>query len=520
MKLAIVHYHLNRGGVTQVIRNHLRSLNIVADGIPLQVAVFYGGRRADWPEDFTDHVAGIDLSLHAIAELEYDPPDANEASPEQLYRRLVEKLNQLGFSPSETVIHMHNHGLGKNLSLPGALTRLAENGYALLLQIHDFAEDFRPESYTRLLHGMASGDARQLEQLLYPQAPRMHYAVLNGRDGRLLRAAGISADRLHALPNPVADFGQLPDRDDARRKLARHHPNLMWGRLILYPVRGIRRKNVGELLLCSASAQSSDHFGLTLPPLNPVEQPVYEGWRRLAGELDLPCVFGIGTLAGVQFVDNLAAADAILTTSVAEGFGMVFLESWLANRPLIGRDLPEITADFATAGIDLSTLYDRLIVPLDWVQVETLRRALFDIHEEVRTAFGLDEAEMAEFNDAFTRMTAGDVVDFAVLPGRLQAQVIRRVRQDSGARDALLKLNPPLAKALSGDLPAAEMIERNAATVRREFSLEATGNRLRRIYRTVLESPVTGAAEPPASGAAVLGSLLQLSRLQPIRIES
>ena len=37
-------------------------------------------------------------------------------------------------------------------------------------------------------------------------------------------------------------------------------------------------------------------------------------------------------------------------TSLAEGFGMVFLESWLAECPLLGRDLPEITRDFVEAG--------------------------------------------------------------------------------------------------------------------------------------------------------------------------
>ena len=37
----------------------------------------------------------------------------------------------------------------------------------------------------------------------------------------------------------------------------------------------------------------------------------------------------------------MAAANMILTTSVAEGFGMVFLESCLAERPLVA-DLIEV----------------------------------------------------------------------------------------------------------------------------------------------------------------------------------
>ncbi len=60
----------------------------------------------------------------------------------------------------------------------------------------------------------------------------------------------------------------------------------------------------------------------------------------------------------------IAKADALITTSVAEGFGLAFLEPWLASKPLVGRNLPEITADFAEHGLDLSALYNCLPVPL------------------------------------------------------------------------------------------------------------------------------------------------------------
>ena len=46
LNLAIVHYHLNRGGVTQVITNQLLALDAVARGdAKPQVALLYGGRR-------------------------------------------------------------------------------------------------------------------------------------------------------------------------------------------------------------------------------------------------------------------------------------------------------------------------------------------------------------------------------------------------------------------------------------------------------------------------------------------
>jgi glycosyltransferase involved in cell wall biosynthesis len=519
MKLAILHYHLNRGGVTQVILNHLKSLNAVAADDPLQVLVLYGGRHAAWPHDVGEHLAGVKVSLRAIPELEYDEAATDDPRPETVARRVCEELNRLGFPPAETVMHVHNHGLGKNLSLPGALPQIVENGYALLLQIHDFAEDFRPANYRRLVRGIAARDSRRLPSRLYPQNPRVHYAVLNGRDAGVLEAAGLAPDRLHALPNPVADFGSLPDRSEARVRLARFFPELTTGHLMLYPVRGIRRKNVGEMLLWAASAEEADVFALTLPPLNPLERPAYERWTALSDELNLPCRFGLGALEGVQFTDNLAAADAVMTTSIAEGFGMVFLESWLAQRPLFGRDLPEITADFTAAGIDLDALYRALWVPLDWIGEAVLRDSLRSIFQNVQQAFASEHTAADDFEREFAMLTDRGCVDFAILPSSLQAQVIRRVHRDAEARRGLIATNPFLGSAMNC-LPDAARVQRNAEAVRREFSLRACGQRLLRIYRSLLDQPNSADFEPPPHGERILASFLQLKRLQPIRVES
>ena len=114
--------------------------------------------------------------------------------------------------PSETIVHVHNHSLGKNLAVPAALRHLADKGFALLLQIHDFAEDFRPPNYGRLRASSSSDNAQAIAAWLYPQAPHVHYAVLNDRDLSILQEAGVSGDRVHLLPNAVAPFDHLPDK--------------------------------------------------------------------------------------------------------------------------------------------------------------------------------------------------------------------------------------------------------------------------------------------------------------------
>jgi len=429
-------------------------------------------------------------------------------------------MDGAGFSAGDTVLHVHNHSLGKNVSLPGALDQLARDGYASLLHIHDFAEDFRPELYRRLLDTVAGGDSGQLCAALYPQAAHVHYAVLNGRDRQILRSAGAPAERLHSLPNPVAEFGEMRPRDEARERLLEQFPVIGKGRYILYPIRGIRRKNLGEALLWSAAAGGTVAIGVTKPPLNPVEQPSYRIWKNLAAELSLPVVFEVTNTGRVTFSDNVAAADAFVTTSVAEGFGMVFLEAWLAARPLIGRNLPEITEDYVDAGVNLDMLYERLAIPLEWVGRSAFIEGIQAGYRKVMADFGQPQPTEDALGVQIDALVEDGSVDFAYLPKGLQEQVVRSVANDAQRRAVLLELNPRMKEALAISRGgAANLVMDNAEAVRGSFSLKAAGRRLCQVYRTVSASPKDSGFSCLDEGQSLLSAFVGLRRLQLLRIE-
>src|SRR5208337_2292412 len=220
-QLAIVHYHLNRGGVTQVIINQLRALDLALQTErPWRVVLVSSGCRVDWPEQLPDQLGSIRLDMIEIPAMDYDRDPV--ASPGELARQIREGLRGRGYSADDTILHVHNHSLGKNLSLPGAIRILACDGFRLLLQIHDFAEDYRHEHYARMtaaLATMATDGTDDLAAVLYPQAEHIHYATLNRRDWSMLRDAGVPLARLHLLPNPVPELGTLTARADARVRL-------------------------------------------------------------------------------------------------------------------------------------------------------------------------------------------------------------------------------------------------------------------------------------------------------------
>jgi len=175
MHVIFVHYHLNRGGVTRVIENLLRALASLSDDkLPHRLTIAYGGRAAAWGHHIAKN-SPFDVKLTEIPQLDYDTESSQVTG--QLQQTLTNLLTETDCAINSTVLQVHNHSLGKNVELPLALARLANDGWYLLLHIHDFAEDLRPSNYQHMLKHAESPD--QLHRQLYPHAPQIHYAMLN-----------------------------------------------------------------------------------------------------------------------------------------------------------------------------------------------------------------------------------------------------------------------------------------------------------------------------------------------------
>ncbi len=464
LNVAVVHYHLRTGGVRRVIDNALLSL---ADS-PVHAAVLTGegaGGRAAPPLDG-------DVATAIVPELQYRREPDGDLS-EKLAANLMEAARRLFGKPPD-LWHFHNHSLGKNPALPAAVSMIAGQGFPVLLQIHDFAEDGRPELYRDLLAGPGRGAAERLGRELYPAAGHVHYALINRRDAGFMETAGASKENLHFLPNPVS-FG-------ARDRTEADPPRTGPSNLVLYPTRGIRRKNVGEVLLWAAVAGDTLRFGLTRGPENPEQKDVYDRWVGFSERLELPVRFEMGRTAGIAFEDLFASAHSILTTSVAEGFGLCFLEPFLAGKALCGRRLPEITADFGSKGIDLSNLYDRLLVPLGPIGTDVLRSRIqariedFYRNYKRRVGPGTVDRVMRSFVE-------GDMVDFGRLDEPLQEKIITHMKETPRDRTAM---EP--GRLI---LPPGKAIDNNRKKIEEEYSLAKYGRSLGSLYDEVACSDTT-----------------------------
>lgn len=485
MRIAIVHFHLQTGGVTRVIEHACQALADAGH----RVAVLTG----EAPQRPHSLAAAIEL----VPALGYE--ERREPLGPSALQHALEQAAAAALAGPPDLWHVHNHCLGKNLALPGALSGLAAAGHHLLLQPHDYAEDGRPALYRRMLESIAAQDGARLAATLYPLAPQIHYAALNARDHAFLAAAGVPETNLHRLPNAVS-FGRTraaasPEPSGARRR---------W----LYPTRAIRRKNLGELLFWAAVASPEDEFATTQAPQNPAEQPLYRHWVELAQALRLPVRFAIGAETD-DFVALLRTSHALISTSIAEGFGLAFLEPWLIGRPLAGRDLPEITRDFAADGIELGALYQRLPVPLSWLDRDALRQRLDAALAGTASAYGRSREPHDTERSWAAAVDRDDRIDFGRLDEPAQEQVLRHLRSDTTAHTALAATSPPIANDQA-------LVAHNREVVERDYLLSGYQRRLERIYQRLVATPA-GALDGHADGDALIARFQAPERLFLLR---
>ncbi|MEQ8836285.1 MAG: hypothetical protein RID07_05715, partial [Lacipirellulaceae bacterium] len=258
-------------------------------------------------------------------------------------------------------------------------------------------------------------------------------------------------------------------------------------------------------------------FLVTLAPQNPKERSSFDRWASLSAELNLPCTLGVSSSAEIPFGHLLAASDYLLTTSVAEGFGMTFLECWLVGKELLGRNLPEITSDFKDVGLDLSQLYDALQVPTAWLDRGQFLSEMSSLLAETYSGFGVAPFTPQELQTQLAAMFDAETIDFALLPSSLQESVIRRAATEASSRERLQKLNSQVAIPEDTD---SERVATNAAATAGEFSIEKLGQQLYSTYEAVLSSPTTAAVSGLSKGDSILTAFLQTERMNAVRVES
>lgn len=440
MKIVYIHFHLKTGGVTTVLTQQVNAVQTDAD-----VLVIAGTP----PEN------SLPADTAVVKGLDYDTAAAGGETPEAVADSIIAAIHRKWKGGCD-LIHIHNATLAKNKNLLSILRLLQQRNFKLFIQIHDFAEDGRPSVYF---------------EDEYPCD--CHYGVINSRDYRALLKSGLKEKGLHKLFNMIRPWKDKPDGPSA-------------GKLMLYPVRALRRKNIGEAILLSLFFPETDDLAVTLPPNSPEDAQSYRGWKAYVRQENLRVHFDAGI--GADFEKLVNSAELMITTSVMEGFGFSYLEPWSAGKYLRGRKLPDICRDFEENGIDLAHLYSRLNVPLEWIGKDNFfnRRFACVAASSDRFHFNIDPARILR---GIQKSVVDDTVDFGILDERFQKIVLSRIIRNKADKNRLIACNPWLT-ASDGAADKAGLIESNRRAVTANYNEDVYRRKLLQIYQCVIHTPI------------------------------
>jgi hypothetical protein len=440
MKIAFIHYHLKTGGVTTVLKQQLAAV------APPNEALVLTGDPGE---------TQLNTDVIHIPELGYSTDRKRTCSAVGVARQILKAIRDRFNGPCD-VLHLHNPTLAKNRQFLDIMSSLQSEGAKLLLQIHDFAEDGRPQAYFN--------DE-------YPA--NCHYGVINTRDYEILLKAGLKKEGLHLMENTVN--APSPLRQPETEKST-----------VLYPIRAIRRKNIGEAILLSLFLKPGKNLVITLPPNSPADIRSYRDWKTFVQERGLNVGFDQGL--SHEFEDLVLSAESLITTSINEGFGFSFLEPWLFGKLLWGRKIADVCRDFEMNGIHLEHLYSGVYVPVDWIGLSQLRQKWSACVLTACTFFGF-YIEQTRINRAFDCITKDGIIDFGLLDEACQKQAVSHALSGDRNSHQLMRLNPFLSQP-GGVSDPEEIIAINRAAIMRHYNPEAYRIKLMKTYHQVSTTPI------------------------------
>jgi hypothetical protein len=218
---------------------------------------------------------------------------------------------------------------------------------------------------------------------IVPSSPGVRHLTINHSDvAQLEPHLGSRAMWLPNLAERVPPPGEERSREARawlQRKLNdRDAP--VW----ILPCRLLRRKNVAEALLLTRWLRP-EAWLVTTGGVSSADEEAYADklaaaahrhhWRLRLGVL-------AGDEAGQPAVSELlAASEAVMLTSIQEGFGLPYLEAAASRRPLIARTIPNIAPDLARFGFRFPHSYDEILIAphlFDWRGEQIRQGKLFD----------------------------------------------------------------------------------------------------------------------------------------------
>lgn len=384
MKLVIVHFHLRPGGIRRVIELATPHLLRAAQP-PITEVILATGEAADpmWISQFRSLLGDVPFTLYVEPTFCYF--SEQQLPPETLSRHIRSGLDHLltGLGKGQALVWAHNLGIARNLLLTRELARVCRHHEVpLLAHHHDWWFDNRWLRWPELRRaGFRTLPAAA--HALFPANRFVRHLAINHADASILkrffpRSSGWLPNLMEPIPSPT------PERLEFAREWLQQELGAGDAPVWLLPCRFLRRKNVAEALLLTRWLRPEAWLALTGPVSSADERFYHDRIQQAARQHGWP--LRIGLLQGPKghkpsVPELLAVSEAVLLTSIQEGFGLPFIEAAAAGRPLLARKLPGIFPDLKRFGFAFPHAYDEILIHpelFEWDRERAHQQALFD----------------------------------------------------------------------------------------------------------------------------------------------
>jgi glycosyltransferase involved in cell wall biosynthesis len=413
--LMVVHYHWRPGGVRRVVELTLPAIAAAA-GDRLKVILLSGGTPDEEPD-----LGGLADRAVLIHEPACDYFSNQQDTPERISKSIQQAISRAmeGRDPTRTLIWFQNPALARNAMLCREIFDFSrKTGAALVLHHHDFWCVGRWARWEELKR-CGFGDLSSAAELLFASGARAVHAGINLQDCKTLER--FFPNRAFHLPNPVLrpSPSSTADVEAARAWVAKELKTdaPVW----VYPTRFLRRKNLLEAVLLTRWLRPEAILATTSGQFSLDETGYANDIKEAAMRHDWSVHFGLLDKPGAPRVaDLLQIAEAVIHTSVQEGFGMAFVEAAAAGTPLIARAIPSVMPDLAALDFGFPQLYQEILIP----------PGLFDAQAEAERQSALAASARAALPPAFQeifpalRFDADGPVAFSRLSRRAQLEVL------------------------------------------------------------------------------------------------
>lgn len=465
MHIILFHYHIFDGGVTHVLLTILSVLKSAKRSPFKTISICCGSainckniamRIADMGYGVTvmqnnklfyrrgsAHVKQIKILINKDLFYRNDSKIIHALRKKRIIDYLKSYINP------NTVWWIHNYHLGKNCAFTAALLSIMKNydHQKILLHIHDFPEQGRFKNLSKintLIHAN-----------LYPTHTNIKYIVINDYDYHVLQKSGLPKQMLFLLLNPLQfanpqkikeGYALAPhtlrnfrETINNRRKTSHiigTHIDLHT-KIILYPVRTIRRKNILEAALLTRCMNAMDHRSgspplcallVTLPSNSKPERK----YARVIADEFKKNIYGMWSVGlhlkqfAMTYQNLVSASSAIISTSVQEGFGFSILEALLASKLFICRNLHSLDTCARYFAKDQLINYSGFNIPWSISFVQAQKKKLYAIYRQriLRNRSLYTATQIAKLKSQLDELFSQSTIDFSYLDIYTQRKIV------------------------------------------------------------------------------------------------